>query len=214
MQFDFTEISRERRYKLLNASIVPRPIAWVSSLDADGRLNAAPFSSFNVFGEDPPTVGFSILHRSATDIKDTGANIRARGEFVVNLVSDETLEAMVISAIDFGPEVDEFAEANLAPLPSLRVATPRIGESRISFECRLRQIIPIGGMRSLVLGEVLMMHVPDQAVIDAERSWIDTKSLRLVGRMGPNQYVRTTDIVEREVPAAGTRRQPAAAGRE
>lgn len=209
MQFDFARIGRDRRYKLLNASIVPRPIAWVSSLDADGVLNAAPFSSFNVFGEDPPTVGFSILHRSATDIKDTGRNIRRRGEFVVNLVSDETLDAMVISAADFGPEVDEFAQAGLTPVPSTCVATPRIGESRIAFECRLRQIIPIGEMRSLVLGEVLMMHAPDAAVIDAERGWIDTAGLNLVGRMGPNQYVRTTDLVERAVP---TVQAPARAG--
>lgn len=201
MLFDFTRIGPDRRYKLLNASIVPRPIAWVSSLDADGVLNAAPFSSFNVFGEDPPAVGFSILHRTATDIKDTGRNIRRRGEFVVNLVSDETLDAMVISAADFGPEVDEFARAGLTPVPSTRIATPRIGESRIAFECRLRQIIPLGEMRSLVLGEVLVMHVPDAAVIDADRGWIDTAGLNLIGRMGPNQYVRTTDLVERVVPA-------------
>src|SRR5258706_15625713 len=124
MQFDFTEISREQRYKLLGATVVPRPIAWVSSLDADGKLNAAPFSFFNVFGEDPPVVGFSILHRSDKDVKDTGVNIRQRGEFVINLVSDETLDAMAISAIDFPPEVDEFAEANLTPAPSIRGAVP------------------------------------------------------------------------------------------
>lgn len=202
MQFDFSQISAPNRYKLLGSTVVPRPIAWVSTLDPAGQLNAAPFSFFNVFGEDPPVVGFSILHRSATDLKDTGANIRARGEFVVNLVSNDTLEAMAISAIEFGPEIDEFREAGLTPAPSIRIATPRIAESRVSMECRLHRIVPIGPSRSLVMGEVLMMHVADAAVLDAARGWIDTEKLELVGRMGPNRYVRTQDVVERTVPPA------------
>jgi flavin reductase (DIM6/NTAB) family NADH-FMN oxidoreductase RutF len=171
MHFDFTQIDSQRRYKLLSATVPPRPIAWVSSLDEKGRLNAAPFSFFNVLGEDPPTVGFSILHRSPADPKDTGRNIQLCGEFVVNLVSDDNLDQMNISAIEFGPDIDEFAEAGLTPIPSTYIKTPRIGESRVSFECRLAQIIKLGAMRSLVSGEILMAHINDNAILDADRGW-------------------------------------------
>ena len=103
MDFRFTEIDPKIRYKLLSATVTPRPIAWVSTLDEAGRTNAAPFSFFNAFAEDPATVGFSILHRSPEDPKDTGRNIARSGELVVNLVSDDNLEQMNVSAIDFGP---------------------------------------------------------------------------------------------------------------
>ena len=114
----------------------------------------------------------------------------------MNLVSDENLEQMNISAIEFPPEVDEFNEAGLIPASSEHIRTPRIAQSRVAFECKLMQIIPLGDMRSLVLGEVLAMHVDDDAVLDAERSWIDTAKLNLVGRMHASAYVRTSDIVD------------------
>lgn len=200
MRFDFTQINRQLRYNLLGATVVPRPIAWVSTLDKEGVKNVAPFSFFNVFGEDPPIVGFSILHRSDADIKDTGRNIREMREFVVNLVSDDHLNQMAISAIDFEPHINEFEEAGLISAPSVMIATPRIASSRVSLECKLVQIIELGTMRSLVLGEVLMMHVADDCVIDEHHGKIATEKLRLVGRMGPNRYVRTTDTVERAIP--------------
>jgi flavin reductase (DIM6/NTAB) family NADH-FMN oxidoreductase RutF len=195
VQFDFSALSPKDRYKLIGSTITPRPIAWVSSVSAKGQLNAAPFSFFNVFGEDPATVGFSILHRSDMDLKDTGSNVRARGEFVVNLVSDDNLEKMNISAIEFPSNIDEFAEAGITPAPSTFIETPRIAESHVAFECKLMQIVELGKMRSLVLGEILAMHVNDDAVIDAARCYIDTPKLRLVGRMHANSYVRTSDIV-------------------
>lgn len=195
MIFDFARLDGPFRYKLLGSTITPRPIAWVSSLDETGVANAAPFSLFNVFGEDPPVVGFSILSRSADDRKDTGNNVRARGEFVVNLVDEGTLQQMNVTAIDFGPGVSEFAEAGLTPASSVKIRTPRIAESRVAFECRLMQIVELGQKRSLVLGEVLAMHIADDAVLDAERGYIDTPALRIVGRAGANSYVRTTDVV-------------------
>lgn len=196
MHFDFSKLDGPQRYKLLGATVVPRPIAWVSTLNPEGRLNAAPFSFFNVFGEAPAVVGFSILHRSPDDPKDTGRNVRTQKEFVVNLVSDENLGQMNISAIEFPPDVDEFAEAGLKTAPSVHIATPRIAQSRVAFECRLMQIIPLGELRSLVLGEVVGMYVDDEAVLDANRGWIDTTGLRLVGRMHASSYARTTDVVE------------------
>ncbi len=112
------------------------------------------------------------------------------------------LDAMAISAIEFGAEIDEFVEAGLTPAPSITIATPRIAESRVSLECRLHQIVPIGPMRSLVMSEVLLMRVADAAVLDGDRGWINTEKLELIGRMGPNRYVRTGNVVERIVPTA------------
>jgi len=196
MEFRFAEIDPNIRYKLLSATVTPRPIAWVSTLDEAGRTNAAPFSFFNAFGEDPAIVGFSILHRSPEDPKDTGRNIARSGQFVVNLVSDDNLEQMNVSAIEFGPDVDEFAAAGLTPVPSAMVRPPRIGESKVAFECRLMQTVKLGAMRTLVLGEVLLMHVQDGLVIDRERGWVDTRGLRLVGRTSAGSYVRTNEVIE------------------
>jgi flavin reductase (DIM6/NTAB) family NADH-FMN oxidoreductase RutF len=201
MEFRFSEIDPKIRYKLLSATVTPRPIAWVSTLDEAGRTNAAPFSFFNAFGEDPAVVGFSILHRSHADPKDTGRNISRSGEFVVNLVSDDNLEQMNLSAIEFGPDVDEFAVAGLTAVPSALVKPPRIGESKVAFECRLMQTVKLGEMRSLVLGEVLLMHIQDGLVIDPERGWIDTRGLRLIGRTSAASYVRTNEIIELPTPS-------------
>src|SRR5260370_6537510 len=143
MEFRFSEIDPKIRYKLLSATVTARPLAWVSTLDEAGRTNAAPFSFFNAFGEDPAIVGFSILHGSPEDPKDTGRNIARSGEFVVNLVSDENLEQMNVSAIEFGPDVDEFAVAGLSPVPSALVKAPLIGESKVVLLCRLMQTLQL-----------------------------------------------------------------------
>lgn len=195
-QFDFSAIAPLDRYRLLSSTVTPRPIAWVSTLGRDGVLNAAPFSFFNVLGEDPPIVAFAINCRTIDDLKDTGNNIRAQQEFVVNLVSEELLERMNITAIEFDPSVDEIAEAGLTPAPSVKIRTPRIAESPVSLECRLMMIIEIGPARSLVLGEVLMMHVRSDAVRDEQRCHIETSKLKLVGRMEGDSYVRTADSME------------------
>lgn len=196
MQFDFSSLKPAERYKLLSSTITPRPIAWVSTLARDGTLNAAPFSFFNVFGEDPAVVAFAINSRSLDDLKDTGTNVRHQQEFVVNLVSEELLQKMNVTAIEFGPEVDEFAEAGITAAASVKVRTPRIAESPVSFECRLMMVIELGVARSLVLGEVLLMHVRPDAVRDRERCHIDTGTLRLIGRMQGNSYVTTADVIE------------------
>lgn len=196
MFFDFSRFEPLDRYKLLSSTVTPRPIAWVSTIDAQGKTNTAPFSFFNVFSEDPPTLGFAINHRSDTDRKDTGENARLQKEFVVNLVSADLVEQMNITAIEFGPAVNEFVEAGLTPAPSTLIRTPRIAQSRVSFECRLMQIVALGTRRSLVLGEVLAMHVVDDAVLDAQRCRIDTPRLQLVGRMQGHHYLRTADIFE------------------
>jgi flavin reductase (DIM6/NTAB) family NADH-FMN oxidoreductase RutF len=193
MFYDFAAIEPQQRYKLLSSTITPRPIAWVTSVSENGTVNAAPFSFFNAFAEAPPVVAFSILSRSTDDRKDTGRNVHSTGEFVVNLVSEDNLDRMNVTAIDFGPDVSEIDEAHLTTVASRFVKPPRIAESHVSFECKLMQVIPLGEMRSLVLGEVLAMHVDDEAVIDAERCWIDPAKLGIVGRGGANSYVKTAN---------------------
>jgi flavin reductase (DIM6/NTAB) family NADH-FMN oxidoreductase RutF len=189
MHFDFASLKPLERYKLLASTVTPRPIAWVSTLSEGGHANAAPFSFFNAFGEDPAIVGFSVNDRSPGDRKDTGRNVRRNREFVVNLVPYAAIEQMNITAAEFPPEVDELHQARLTPAPCLMVKAPRIAESPVSFECRLYQIVELGPARSLVLGEVVMMHVRDDAVMDAERLYIDNTKLALVGRMHANAYI-------------------------
>ena len=197
MLFDFATLSAQDRYKLLVSTIVPRPIAWVVTQDPAGVLNAAPYSFFNAFANEPPIVVIGIGTRGDGDAKDTGGNIRRTGQFVVNLVTEETAPAMNVTAIEFGPEVDELREAGLHALPSTKVAPPRIAESPVAFECELMQAIDLAEGRMLVIGRVLAMHVRDDAVLDPARCHIDTPRLNLVGRMhGRGTYARTGDTFE------------------
>lgn len=209
MLFDFATLSPTECYKLLVATVTPRPIAWVVTQDPAGQLNAAPYSFFNAMSGDPPVVVFGIGGREPGDAKDTGNNIRRTGQFVVNLVDEATADAMNITAIDFPHGVDEIAEAGLHTLPSLHVAPPRIAESPVALECERMMTVEIGPARSLVVGRVLAMHVRDDAVLDRDRCYIDTPRLKLIGRMhGAGWYARTSDLfeVKRIDPAAYTRK--------
>jgi flavin reductase (DIM6/NTAB) family NADH-FMN oxidoreductase RutF len=196
MQFVFANLSPIERYKLLSSTITPRPIAWVSTASRAGGLNAAPFSFFNVFGEDPPVVGFSINDRSPGDRKDTGRNVRETGEFVVNLVDEKRIDQMNLTAAEFGPRVDEFQRAGMTPVASTSIRAPRILESPVSFECTLLSVVPLGEARSLFIGAVRVMHILDEMMIDPQRFHVDTQKLNLIGRAQGNFYVRTTDAFE------------------
>jgi flavin reductase (DIM6/NTAB) family NADH-FMN oxidoreductase RutF len=197
MMFDFETLADRDRYKLLVSTVVPRPIAWVTTQDIDGRVNAAPYSFFNVFGEDPPVLMFGIGGREPGDAKDTGNNIRRTGQFVVNLVGYENAQAMNVTAIDFGAEIAELHEAGLTPVPSAKVKPPRIAESPVSFECERLMLLDLGVKRTLVLGRIVALHVRDEAVLDKDRCYIDTPKLDLVGRMhGAGWYARTTERFE------------------
>jgi flavin reductase (DIM6/NTAB) family NADH-FMN oxidoreductase RutF len=125
--FDFATLSAKERYKLLLSTIVPRPIAWIVTLDRECRVNVAPFSFFNAFATDPPTVGIGIGSYDCGRPKDTRSNIRDTGQFVINLVSENMAEAMNVTAIEFEPGVNELAQAGLDTCPSVRVSPPRIG---------------------------------------------------------------------------------------
>lgn len=195
MQFDFEAMKPGERYKLLLATVLPRPIAWITTRDAHGAVNAAPFSFFNVFGSDPATVGVGIGSKGPGEPKDTRSNIRANEQFVVNLVPYALAQEMRITSIAFPKGVEEPAEANLKLVPSEKVQVPRIAASPVSMECTFMQEVALGNF-SLVLGRILTVHVQDHAVIDAARQYVDAEKLDLIGRMEGGWYTRTTERFE------------------
>lgn len=196
MLFDFETLPAADRYKLLVSTIVPRPIAWVVTQDAAGVTNAAPYSFFNAFGDDPAIIGIGCGPRPAGVLKDTLANIKAIGQFTVCLVPQRLMQQMVVTAADFPPGHDELAEAGLSTLPATKIKPPRIAESPVAIECETFQLVP-AGHHTIVLGKVLAMHVIDEAVENEAKRYIDTPKLDLVGRMhGRGWYTRTTDRVE------------------
>ena len=194
MLFDLAALDAQNAYKLLVSTVVPRPIAWVTTQDLDGSVNAAPFSFFNAVSGDPPVVAIGIGGRAPGDVKDTGGNIRRTGQFVVNMVSDALAEKMNVTAIDFGNDVNELAEAGLLTAPSAKVRPPRIAASPVAFECERLVIVDVGVDRSVVLGRVLAIHIADDCVLDPARCYVDTPKLDLIGRMhGSGWYSRTRD---------------------
>lgn len=197
MHFDFSAIPAQVWSKLLNAVVVPRPIALTTTVDGQGRINAAPFSYFNAMGSNPPVVALGTGRN-----KHTAVNIAATGEFVVNLVPFDLAEAMNITAIDFAEGVDELAEAGLTPVPSMAVRPPRIAECPASLECRLIQAVDTGGS-IIQIGRVLHLHVRDD-LVDVERTRIHTDRMDLIGRMhGGGWYARTTDLFDlQRIPLA------------
>jgi flavin reductase (DIM6/NTAB) family NADH-FMN oxidoreductase RutF len=197
-------------YKLMIGSIVPRPIALVSSISAGGVPNLAPFSFFNGVSSKPPIVLFSTVVRKDGKQKDTLGNIEATREFVVNIVSEEFAAKMNAASEDVPPEVNEFELSGLTPEPAVLVRPALVKESRIRMECRLVQVVRFGdggpGSASTIFGEVLLFHVDDRLV---DNFRIDAKLLRPIGRMGGPQYCRTTDTFD--MPRPGT--PPAGSGK-
>lgn len=191
-------------YKLLIGSILPRPIAFVSTMGADGIYNLAPFSFFTAVSANPPAIAFAPLLSMDGKRKDTLINAERLGEFVVNVVSEDIVRPMNETSADFPPEIDEFEVSGLTPIPSDVVAVPRVKESHIAMECKLRQIVemsslPMGG--SLVIGEVVRFHVDEDYFNDFR---IDVDKLRPVGRLAGFSYTRTTDRFELVRPGAAT----------
>jgi flavin reductase (DIM6/NTAB) family NADH-FMN oxidoreductase RutF len=196
MLFDFGQMPPQDCYKLVVSSVVPRPIAWVVSQDVAGVVNAAPYSFFNAFSDNPVVVGFGAGPRPEGALKDTAANIRATGQFVVNLVPESAVQGMNVTAVDFPPGVDELKEAGLTTLRSSKVAPPRIAESPVALECETFQLVP-AGRHTIVLGRVVAMHIKDDCILDPVKCYVDTPKLGLIGRMhGRGWYARTTDRFE------------------
>ncbi|HTZ36879.1 MAG TPA: flavin reductase family protein [Stellaceae bacterium] len=196
MHFDLGRMPTQDGYKLLVATVVPRPIALTTTISRDGVVNAAPFSFFNAVSSDPPVVvlGINGAGPEGSPHKDTERNIRETGEFVVNLVDEAIGERMNICAVDFPSEIGELDPAKLAAAPSVEVAPPRIAESPVSFECRRLTGLSLGGESMLEVGRVLHIHIRDD-LIDPEKLYVKTDRMRLIGRMhGRGWYARTSDL--------------------
>jgi len=199
MELDPKTLKPESTYKLLIGCVVPRPIAWVSTVGADGVNNLAPFSFFMGVCGDPPTIAFSSGPRSR-DHKDTVRNAEHTGDFVVNIVDDDRAEQMNMTSGEYPAEVDEFALTGLTAAPGVRVRSPRVVEAPVSLECRVAQVIPVGnGPHSLVLGEIVYFHVRDD-VYHAATGRIDVGRLKPVGRLAGHQYAYIHDIFEMKRP--------------
>lgn len=195
VHFDLGALEPALRYKLLTATVVPRPIAWVCTL-GPGGVNVAPYSFFGLMGSDPPVVVFSPGERPDGSLKDTARNIGEDGEFVVNLVDEALAGAMNLSAADFPPDRSEAEALGLALSPGQQVAVPRLSAAPAALECRARATLSVGRNR-LIVGEVLGLWVRGGAVQDAARGHIDTAALGLIGRMGGSgSYARTRDTFE------------------
>ena len=183
-------------YKLLIGAVVPRPIAWVSTLNGDGSVNLAPFSFFQAVASDPPTVIVSVGRRSNGDWKDTALNALERGEFVVNTVNVDVREAMNESSRDYPYGESELPPAGLTTAPSAVVETPRVAEAPIALECRLTQTVSIGQAPTdymVLFGEVVGFYVRDDLYFDGK---IDPLRLQPLGRLAGNQYSKPGEIIE------------------
>jgi len=192
VEFDISAIPNHDAYMLLIGVIVPRPIAFVTTLDLEGRMNAAPFSFFNMLGHEPPVVALGIEVRPDGGPKDTARNISDTREFVVNMVDESIAERMVQCATDFPYGMDELAIAGLTPLPSQKVKPPRIAESPINLECTRLVTLELGKRENIVLGEVKHLRIRDD-LVDAERRRVHLDRLRLVGRLAGHGYCRIRD---------------------
>lgn len=192
--YDFAETPPDVRYKLLIATVVPRPIALVTTLDSHHGINAAPYSFFNVLSHDPAVVALGIERRADGRPKDTVANIDASGEFVVNLVDESMAQGMVVCGADVEPGVNELALAGFTAAPSLHVRCPRIAEAPVALECRMIRDIRLGieNKRAILLAEVLALRIRPDLVDDANR--VDMMRTRIIGRLAGADYVRLSDV--------------------
>ena len=200
MKIDPASLNRREAHELFVGAILPRPIAWVSTVGRDGIYNIAPFSFFTGMSVKPPVVGFAVGSKRDGGQKDTLANIEFSKEYVINVVTDTLGEAMNQTSGEYPSHVDEFQVANLTPLKSDLVKSPRVAESPVNMECRLLQILEFGEaphVNAFIIGEVLRVHIKDDLWIDGV---IKGSSLKGIGRMGEDLYCRTMDIFEMKRP--------------
>lgn len=194
MNFDLEQSPTSHAYKLLVGLVAPRPIALITSIDENGRLNAAPFSAYNYLCTDPPILGVGVTNRPDQKFvpKDTARNIRRTGEFVVNVVTEDIAEKMNICATDFPPEMSEVELAGFTTATSQKVKPPRLAEAHAALECREYTTMEIGRSR-IILGHVVAIYVEDQFV-DPAGPYIKAEDLHSIGRMnGLGNYIRTRD---------------------
>ncbi len=198
MEIDLNKLAARDAHDLLASAIIPRPIAWVSSISAQGHINLAPFSFFTGITWRPATLGFSVVNRPDGSRKDTIRNIEETKSFVVNMVSQDLASAMVKTSATFPYGINEAAEAGVPLVSSKIVSAPRVKESKVAFECNLDRIVTVGqgaNAGNLVLGAILLVHIKDE-ILEAGKT-IDPFKFNVIGRLsGGNRYCKTDSIFE------------------
>lgn len=195
MQFDPQEIDQSAIYKLLTGAVIPRPIGWISSISEDGIPNLAPFSFFNAVGDDPPHVIFSTVRPNNSN-KDTLNNVLATKQFVVNMVTEDTVERMNMTSQSFLPDEDEFELAGLTPIPSVKIKPPRVKESPITMECELVHHYTLEGHKyggaTIIVGKIVMFHVDENVLSDNYK--INLETYKPVARLAGSNYSKLGEI--------------------
>ncbi len=193
---DFRKLDARERYKLIVSGVVPRPIALVTSLGANGQVNAAPFSFFNAVCNDPPALAVAVNHPDEASLKDTAINIKRTGEFVVNMVDEAIAPQMNVCEVEFAEGVSELSAAGLTHRASAQIDTPWIAEAPIAFECKLAQTVQLAPGKYLFIGIAVHMHIRDD-LYDPDKNYIHTEKAGLVARMhGAGGYARTSDLFD------------------
>ncbi|RDJ10613.1 flavin reductase family protein [Rhizobium grahamii] len=199
ISFDFEALSERERYKLMIGTIIPRPIALVTTVDEHGRINAAPFSFFNCLSADPPILALGVENNPDMSFKDTGHNIRMTEVFTVNIVSFSIAEAMHVCGSKYPREVDELKEAGLTAMPGQKVASPWIAEAPAAFECRRHVTLELGKSRQIIMGEIVYAHYRD-GVVDPEGLRVDPTQVDAIARLGGDTCSTIRDRFEMLTP--------------
>lgn len=200
MQYDFENTSAELIYKLMASSIVPRPIAWITSISKDGVINAAPFSFFNMMGSHPPVVAVGLQANSG-NLKDTTRNILETEEFVINLVPLDMAELMNETSGAFAFEENELEALGIETLPASYVQAPLIKGAPVKMECTLLSAVPTGESQYVMIGKIKCFHIADEFLLDAKAGYVDTEKMGLISRMhGRGWYAKNRDLFLLERP--------------
>ncbi|MGR9176771.1 flavin reductase family protein [Rhizobium leguminosarum] len=199
VSFDFEQFTERQRYKLMIGTIIPRPIALVTTVDENGRINAAPFSFFNCLSADPPILAIGVENNADMSFKDTGHNIRMTEVFTVNIVSFAIAEAMHVCGAKYPRGVDELKEAGLTAMPGEKVASPFIAEAPAAFECRRHVTLELGRSRQIIMGEIVYAHYRD-GVVDPERLHVDPAAVDAIARLGGDTCATIRDRFEMLTP--------------
>lgn len=195
MQFNPEDLEYSAIYKLLTGSVIPRPIGWISTIDENGINNLAPFSYFNIVGEDPPHVMFSTVRGNNTN-KDTLNNVLANKQFVVNMVTEDLVEQMNSTSQAVSPDVDEFQLAHLTPIASVKIKPMRVAESKITFECEMVHHYFLenhkNGGACIIIGRIVMMHFDDSVLLDNFK--INMENYKPVSRLAGSNYSKIGEV--------------------
>ena len=200
LALDLDALAPRDRYKLLTALVIPRPVAWITTLNADGSANAAPFSFFNVFGSDPALVVLGLEHRADGVPKDTTANIRRTGEFVVNLATEALLDDMVATASAYSAGMSETAALGLGTAPSRQVSPPRLAAAPVAIECRRLVGLSFSEERELPVGQAVALAARD-GLIDPDRMHVDWAGDMPVARLFADRYASLAELAPRPIPS-------------